>query len=268
MKKTLQISNGLAFGSTVFINYLSNTGFINNTTIGELSNGYKSLFTPAGYTFAIWGLIYVLLLVFVIYLGRSLFVSVKEDSEVQKTGWWFVLSCIFNSLWVFAWLYGYTFLSCILIFLLLYSLFKIIFINQMEKEEDRFSKMVFVSWPIVIYAGWVTVASIANVSSYLTKIEWNGFGITPVAWTIIMIGVAVVLNLYVMWKRHMRGFVLVGAWALVGIGAANKEVYDIITTVAFIGAAILISANGIHGFLNFETNPYYKYKQWKNEHRG
>jgi hypothetical protein len=103
----------------------------------------------------------------------------------------------------------------------------------MESEDDRFPKMVFVSWPIVIYAGWVTVASIANVSSYLTKIEWDGFGITPVAWTIIMIGVAVLLNLFVMWKRHMRGFVLVGAWALVGIGIANTGLNQIITTIAF-----------------------------------
>ncbi|MBO3117715.1 tryptophan-rich sensory protein [Winogradskyella sp. DF17] len=265
MKKTLQIANGLALGSTIFINYLSNTGVINNTTIGKLSDSYKSLFTPAGYTFSIWGLIYLLLLVFVIYQGRSLFVNVKEDRVVEKTRWWFVWSCVFNSLWVFAWLYEYTLLSCVFIFLLLFSLFKIIFNNQMESEDDRFSKMVFVSWPIVIYAGWVTVASIANVSSYLVKSGWGGFGISPTAWTITMIAVAVGLNLFVMWKRHMRGFVLVGAWALVGIGAANSGLHEIITTIAFIGAAVLITANGIHGFLNFETNPYNKFKKWKNE---
>jgi hypothetical protein len=263
MKKVLQIGNGIAFILTIFINYLSNTGILNNTTIGEVSDSYNSLFTPAGYTFAIWGLIYLLLFIFIIYQGRSLFIQVKENNVVQNTGWWFAISCLFNSLWVFAWLYEYTFLSCVFIFLLLFSLFKVIFNNQMESEDDRFPKMVFVSWPIVIYAGWVTVASIANVSSYLTKIEWDGFGITPVAWTIIMIGVAVLLNLFVMWKRHMRGFVLVGAWALVGIGIANTGLNQIITTIAFIGAAILVTANGIHGFLNFETNPLVKYKQWK-----
>lgn len=265
MKKQLQVANGIALVSTVIINYLSNTGLFNNTTIGAVSDGYKSIFTPAGYTFAIWGLIYILLLVFVIYQGRSLFVTVKENKVVENTGWWFVLSCVFNCLWVFAWIYQYTLFSCVFIFLLLFSLFKIIFNNQMESEEDRFPKMVFVSWPIVIYAGWVTVASIANVSSYLVKIGWDGLGISSISWTIIMITVAVVINLFVMWKRHMRGFVLVGAWALVGIGAANSGINEIITTVAFIGAAVLITANGIHGFLNFETNPYIKYKRWKNE---
>jgi hypothetical protein len=264
MKKVLQIGNGLALGSTIFINYLSNTGVMNNTTIGAVSNGYKSIFTPAGYTFAIWGVIYLLLIAFAVYQGRSLFVSVKDDSVVNKTGWWFILSCLFNSLWVFAWIYEYTGLSCIFIFLLLFALIKIILNNRMEFGDARFPIIVFVWWPIVIYAGWVSVASIANVSSYLTKIGWDGFGISKVAWTIIMICVAVLLNLIVMYKRNMREFVLVGAWALVGIGAANKGVYEIITTISFIGAALLVTANGIHGFLNFATNPYVKYKEWKN----
>jgi hypothetical protein len=265
MKKILQIGNGLALGSTIFINYLSNTGIMNNTTIGDVSDGYRSVFTPAGYTFAIWGIIYLLLFAFAVYQGRSLFVNVKDDSVVNKTGWWFILSCLFNSLWVFAWIYEYTSLSCVFIFLLLFSLIKIILNNRMELGDARFPIVVFVWWPIVIYAGWVTVASIANVSSYLVKIGWDGYGISAVNWTIIMIIVAVLLNLLVMYKRNMREFVLVGAWALVGIGVANKGVHEIITTITFIGAAVLVTANGIHGFLNFATNPYIKYKQWKAE---
>jgi len=66
MKKALQILNCIAFISTVFINYLSNTGVLNNTTIGKISRGLNSLFTPAGYAFSIWGLIYLLFLGFVI----------------------------------------------------------------------------------------------------------------------------------------------------------------------------------------------------------
>ena len=118
MKKTLQISNGIALVSTIFINYLSNTGKMNNTTIGEVSKEFTSLFTPAGYAFSIWGFIYLLLLGFIIYQGRSLFVRVKNDDFIVKTGWWFVISCIANSAWVFAWLYGYTGISCLFIFLL------------------------------------------------------------------------------------------------------------------------------------------------------
>ena len=263
MKKALQIGNGLALGATIFINYLSNTGIINNTTIGSVSDDYRSVFTPAGYTFAIWGLIYVLLIFFAIYQGRSLFVKVTDDSFVEKIGIWFILSCLFNSLWVFAWIYGYTATSCVLIFLLLFSLLRIIINLGMEHNHERFPMMAFVWWPFAIYAGWVTVASIANVSSYLVKIKWDGFGLTENTWTIIMVCVAVLLNLYVMWKRNMREFALVGAWALVGIGVANKGVNEIITIITFIGAAILITTNGIHGFKNLSANPFTKYREWQ-----
>jgi len=264
MKKALQIGNGLALGSTIFINYLSNTGLMNNTTIGEVSDGYRSLFTPAGYTFAIWGIIYLLLFSFAIYQGRSLLVKVKDDSFVLKTGWWFIASCLFNSLWIFAWIYEYTGLSCVFIFLLLISLLKIVMNNRMELDDKPFPIISFVWWPFVIYSGWVTVASIANVSTYLMKIDWNGFGLSDTVWTLIMIAIAISVNLVVTWKRNMREFALVGAWALVGIGNANKITNDIVMYFAFASAAVLLISCAIHSYKNRATNPFVKFKQWKN----
>ena len=262
MKKALQIANGLALGSTIFINYLSNTGVMNNTTIGEISDDYRSLFTPAGYTFAIWGIIYLLLFGFAIYQGRSLFVKVKNDDFVLRTGWWFVLSCLFNSLWVFAWIYEYTGLSCVFIFLLLFSLLKIVLNNRMELDDEPFPIIAFVWWPFVIYSGWVTVASIANVSTYLVKIDWNGFGISEVTWTILLITIAIIINQYLLWTRNMREFAVVGAWALLGIGNANKGTNEEILYFSFAAAAVLLICAGIHGFNNRATNPLIKLKQF------
>ena len=132
MKKFLQIGNGVALVSTIFINYLSNTGAINNTTIGDRSNDINSLFTPAGYAFSIWGVIYLLLFGFVIFQGRSLFNKNKEDDFVEKVGIWFIVSCVANCAWVFLWLYGLTGLSCIAMFVMLFSLIQIIIRNKME----------------------------------------------------------------------------------------------------------------------------------------
>lgn len=264
MKKALQIGNGLALGSTVFINYLSNTGLMNNSTIGEISDDYRSLFTPAGYTFAIWGIIYLFLFAFAIYQGRSLFVKVKDDSFVLKTGWWFIASCLFNSLWVFAWIYEYTGLSCIFIVLLLISLLIIVLNNRMELNDERFPIIAFVWWPFVIYTGWVSVASIANVSTYLVKIGWDGFGLSDTVWTLVMITIAIVVNLIVTWKRNMREFALVGAWALVGIGNANNGINDTVANFAFVGAGLLLVSSAIHGYKNRATNPFIKFRQWKN----
>src|SRR5690625_131887 len=95
MKKQLQILNGLALLLTITINYLSNTGIFNGNTIASVSKQYNNLFTPAGYAFSIWGLIYLGMLGFVIYFGRSLFISVtKEDKSVEQIGWWFIISCL------------------------------------------------------------------------------------------------------------------------------------------------------------------------------
>lgn len=262
MKKLLQISNGIALVSTIFINYLSNTGAINNTTIGEVSNGLNSLFTPAGYAFAIWGFIYVLLLGFIVYQGRSLFVKVRDDSFILKIGWWFVLSCIANCAWVFAWLYGYTGLSCIIIFVQLFSLIKIILNNDMELNDEPISVLAFLWWPFVFYSGWVTVASIACVSSYLVKIEWDGFGMSDVNWTIIMIVIAMMINLLVIYKRNMREFAVVGAWALIAIAFANYSNNMSIVYVAGFAAAVLFIATMIHGYKNRATSPLVKLKQY------
>ena len=260
MKKALQVGNGVALVSTIFINYLSNTGLLNNTTIGNVSDEYKSLFTPAGYTFAIWGIIYLLLLFFAIYQGRSLFVKTNDNSFVLKIGWWFILSCVFNSLWVFAWIYEFTGLSCVFIFLLLFSLLKIVWNNRMELDDERFSIIAFVWWPFVIYSGWVTVASIANVSTYLIKIDWNGFGISDITWTIVMIVIAVIINLVATWKRNMREFALVGTWALIGIANANTDINTTISSIAYVSAAILLLNSASHAFINRKNNPFLNFK--------
>lgn len=260
MKKVLQISNGIALVSTIIINYLSNTGAINNTTIGEVSQNLQSLFTPAGYAFAIWGFIYLLLLGFIFYQGRSLFVHVRDDGFVLKIGWWFVISCVANSGWVFLWLYGYAGLSCVFIFLLLFSLLKIVMNNAMEMWDAPISVIAFLWWPFVFYSGWVTVASIANVSSYLVKIEWRGFGMPEETWTIFMIIVAMIINLVVTWTRNMREFALVGAWALIAIAYANYVSEITIAYVAGIAALILIVSSGIHGYINLKKNPMNKLK--------
>ncbi|WP_299337107.1 tryptophan-rich sensory protein [uncultured Psychroserpens sp.] len=265
MKKALQVLNGIALVATIIMNYLSNTGQMNNTTIGEVSGRLRSLFTPASYAFSIWGIIYVLLIGFIIYQGRSLFVKVRDDDFILKIGWWFIISCIANSLWIVSWLYEYIGLSCFFIFLLLFSLHKIVWNNRMELWDAPISVIAFLWWPFVIYSGWVTVASIANVSAYLVKIDWSGFGLSPVFWTISMIVIATLLNLIITWKRNMREFALVGAWALVAIGIANQDTENSIAYIACIAAGVLVLSSGVHGFINRNTNPFLKFRQFSSK---
>jgi len=252
MKKRLQILNGIAFVSVVFINYLSNTGLLNNTTIGKISRGLNSLFTPAGYAFSIWGLIYILLFAFILYQGKSLFVTVKDDDFILKIGVWFIVSCVANSAWVFAWIYEYTGLSCLFIFTLLFTLLKIVVNIKMQLQHTSKTIRFLVWLPFAVYSGWVTVASVANVSSYLVKINWNGFGFAEETWAVIMIGIATIINLLVLWTRNMKAFVFVGVWALIAIGVANSNHVNNITTIANIASSILVINIVIH-FFNYRN---------------
>ena len=239
--KTLAISNAAALIATIIINYLSNTGIFNNSTMKDVSDRYQNLFTPAGYAFSIWGLIYVGLLGFVIFGLTGSFSKKSTDTRfVAQIGWLFVFSCVANCCWVLVFLYDYIGLSVLIMIMLLIILFRIIIITNVKKERSTFKKSLFVWLPFSLYAGWITVALIANISAYLTKINWNGFGITEVNRTIIMICAAVVVNLFITWGRRMWEYALVGVWALVAIGVNNQNNNTPVMQIAFIAAGILL----------------------------
>ena len=256
MKKSLPIANGIALIATIIINYLSNTGIFNGNTMASVSARYQNFFTPAGYAFSIWGLIYLGLLAFVIYQGRSLFKKVEGDGVALQIGWWFLISCIANCFWVIAWLYDYTGLSVLIMLALLFSLIRIIIKTNMEIENAPFKKIAFVWWPFSLYSGWVTVALIANIAAYLTKIKWDAFGISEVVWTTTMICIAGAINLFMIWKRNMREYALVGVWALVAIAVGNWNGVQSIVQTAIAIAAILFISSGMHGYKNRKSSPW------------
>ncbi len=240
MKKPLQILNGLAFGSMIFINYLSNTGLINNNTNASVSREVQNLFTPAGYAFSIWGIIYLLVLGFVIYQGLGLFQKKLENSLAEKIGLWFITSCLLNSLWLFAWLHEQLLLAVVIMTLLLGSLMQIHLKTHSLKDKGSIKYNYYTRLPFSIYMGWISVALIANVAGYLTQIGWDGFGMSDVFWTITMIIVAGLLNLLVSRNHNLPEFALVGAWALIAIAVANWEEQQIVSITAIAVAIILI----------------------------
>lgn len=248
MIKKLQIANGFFLVFTIIFNYLSNTGIFNGKTIANVSNQYQNLFTPAGYAFSIWGVIYLLLIGFVFYTGRSLFKPSKNeaDSFVEKIGWWFVISCIANCVWILTWLYGYTGLSVLVLLVSLISLLKIL-LEALTYHPGNAQKW-FINFPFQIYTGWVSVALIAATAAWLTKIGWNGWGISEINWTIILIVIASIIHLFMTWKKNAPIFALVAVWALVAIAMANKELSQEIYYTALITAGILLISSFVKIF--------------------
>ena len=236
MNRKYILINTIALALTVAVNYLSNTGYLNGETMSTVSSRYENLFTPAGYAFSIWGLIYFGLAAFLVYLYRR---TSMARHEVELT-WWFVLSCLANMSWVIAWLYLQITLTVILMVFLLVCLLRIVKIVDAEVGKASLRKRLMLWMPFSIYSGWVTVALIANMAAWLTKLEWNRWGLAETAWAYIMISIAVLINLFMMWSRRMTGFNITGAWALSAIAVANWNAERSVSIWAITGSVILL----------------------------
>lgn len=244
-QKTLQIGNILGLILVLTLNTLAVTLPIAGRNTGEISDFYPNLFVPAGYAFSIWSLIYILLIIFVIIQAKGLFSSSKEAPEFVKTiGWWFVISCVANASWILAWHYLLTFLSVVIMLLILTSLIQIYLRLDVRYPSTRFPLLARL--PFSVYLGWITVATIANITALLVSIEWNGFGISPITWTVIMILVASIVGVIVFWTRRDFGFIGVIIWALVAIMVkrqqANIPEESIIITSIYVGIALIVLA--------------------------
>jgi hypothetical protein len=242
-KKSLVILNAAFLIITLIINYQSNTGFFNGNTMKTVSDRYDNLFTPASYAFSIWGLIYLFLISHIIYT-ICIIKREHENSIIKDIGIWFSLSSILNSAWVVSWLNDYIGLSVCIMVALLLVLLKIIANIHSNRDRPALKVVVLVFLPFSLYAGWISVALIANIAAYLTKIKWDGWGAPEMTWTIVMILIAGLINILTIWKKKLISFGLVGTWALIAVAISNDHVNKPIYLVA-VATALLILLNCI-----------------------
>lgn len=199
------------------------------------------MITPAGYTFSIWGLIYVLLLAFVIYLAMP---SNRDKSFLGRISFLFALSTIFNIVWLVLWHYEFLAPSVILMFGLLATLIAIYLRLDIGKGHVSVTERIAVHVPFTVYLMWITIASIANVAVVLTAVDWDTGGIDLVSWAALMIAVALLIALVVIAKRKDVAYGLVIVWALGGIMMNQMETQEIFL-LAGVDIAIVLVAFGV-----------------------
>jgi hypothetical protein len=213
----LSILNIIGFVGVVIVNGLANALPINNKTTGELSDQYPNLFVPAGLTFSIWGLIYILLAIFVIYtLVRAIRGSTGE-SFINRIGILFFLSCIANIGWIFTWHYEIVPLSLVIMLLLLGCLLAIYLRLGIGNKGPTTKQQYMVHLPFSVYLGWITIATIANVTALLVDVNWSRFGLSEQFWTVAVIVVGIAIALGILIRRQDIYYCLVVDWALLGI---------------------------------------------------
>ena len=256
-QQSLSILNFLAVLFAISINYYSQIHTINGNRVSDMSAKYSNLFTPAGYAFAIWGIIFIAIFIFAAYQIYRTLILKKTFDFISQTSGWFVLANVANGFWIIAWLYDYTLLSVAIMLVILFSLLKIVANTDMERRRVPAKTIVFAWWPISIYAGWISVATIANIAAYLSKIGWDGGFLSPITWTILLIVIATLLNLFLIFTRGMREFAIVGAWALIAIYVRHQLNYETIANFAIVGASIILFSIVIHAYINRKINPFY-----------
>ena len=250
----LIVLNTLSLLFALVMNGLQGTAAFDGRTVGEVSDRYNTLIAPAGYAFSIWGLIYLMLIMFVGYQWYSYY-RLKQDADIKQTGIWLSVANIANGLWIFAWLNEALGVSVLLIFVLLVSLIILTVRLLLEIWDAPKRTIFFVWWPIVIYLGWIIVASVANVAAWLVSLGWRGGYLGEILWTIVMIGIASVIYLWLVFSRNLREAAMVGVWAFAAISVRHWNDYTGIATAAIICAGILLVVVSWHGYKNRKSSP-------------
>lgn len=239
--------NILAFVLVIIVNGMANGVPLGGQTTGEISAKYPSLFTPAGYVFSIWGLIYLGLAAFVVWQALPAQRSNQRLADIRIP---FLASCACNAIWIFMWHYDLLFMSLVLMLGILVSLIQIYRKLNIGLSDAPAAERWIVNLPFSIYAGWITVATIANISAAQIYWGWDAYGFNAVTWTIIKIAIAGTIAATVLFRRRDVAYVLVVVWAAVGI-----TVKHLLTPMVAGAAAALAIAATLLIVLEFFTRP-------------
>lgn len=251
-KDTLrQIVNVLALVATVVVNGLANALPLNGQTTGEISDRFDVYFVPAGYVFSIWGLIYLALSAFGVYQALP---SQRDNPRLRRVGYLFALSCAANVAWLFLWHYEVFPLTLVAMVALLLLLIAVYLRLGIGRTEVSTVEKWLVRVPFSIYLGWITVATIANATSLLDYLNWSGWGISPQAWTVIMLVAGAGIASAVSLTRGDVAYTLVIAWAFAGIGVKHAGT-PVVATAAWVMTVVVALMTVVGTLLNRRRQP-------------
>ena len=231
-----QYVNLLSVILALTVNILASTLPLNGQNTGEISDQFQVYFVPAGYVFSIWGLIYIGWIAFAIYQLRP---SQKKNERLRRLGYLFALSNVANAAWLFCWHYNQFGLSVIVMLALLGLLIASYLRLNVNLSPVRPIEYWSVDVLFSVYLGWITVATVANITDWLYFVGWNGFGIPAQIWAVIMLAVASLLGLAMAILRRDVGYLAVLVWAFVGI-AVKQTSAPIVVLSAWIAAALML----------------------------
>ena len=229
--------NLIAMLAALTVNILANTLPLNGLNTGDISDRFQVYFVPAGYVFSIWGLIYIGWIAFIIFQFRR---SQQASPRLRRLGYWFAWSCVFNATWLFCWHYERFGLSVLVMLALLTTLIVSYLRLDVARAQVGTAERWSVDVPFGVYLGWVSVAAIANISDYLYLLQWDGFGLAPQAWAVIMLAIASLVGVVMARTRRDAAYLLVFVWAFSGI-AVKHAGSALVEQAAWVAAGLALA---------------------------
>lgn len=238
MKRFLPWVNIFTVIVALTVNILANALPLNGQNTGAISDKFKVFFVPAGYVFAIWGVVYLGWIAFSVYQALP---AQRDNPRLQRIGWLFALSGLANAAWLFTWHYELFPLSVVVMLALLLLLIAIYVRLDIGRARVTPIEKWCVNIPFSIYLGWISVATIANITDLLYYWKWDGLGIAPQAWAVIMLVAASAISLAMALARADIAYLLVIVWAFAGI-AIKQSAAPFVANAAWLMTALVVLA--------------------------
>ena len=242
----------LLFVGVIAMNALANILPINGYNTGQVSAFYPNTFVPAGFTFSIWGVIYLLLFSYTIgytYYTLKQQRFPKAFAFIERINHYFLCTCVFNMSWILAWHYLQIELSVLIMLLFLITLIQLFLKSTTMANALTTTQKFILQTPFIVYLGWISVATIANITALLVSYKWIALSIAPVYWSAAMILIAILLAVLMLKKFKAIPFALVVAWALWGIYNAQGPAAPILARITAGGIGLLMTAS-LFTFIN------------------
>ena len=238
MKDTLrQVLVVVSVLATLAVNILANALPFNGLSTGQISDRFHVYFVPAGYVFSIWGVIYIGLIAYAVFQALP---SQRENPRLRRTGYPVAVSGLANMVWLFLWHYEQFALTLVVMAGLLAVLIVVYLNLGIGREKVAPGETWAARVPFSIYLGWITVATIANVTDVLYYVGWDGFGINPRNWALVLFAAVLVIAGLMSLIRRDIAYNLVIVWALVGIAVKQAAAKSIV--LASLVTAMLVVA--------------------------
>lgn len=230
----------------LLLNYLSSQAIFFKASQAEISDKYLNLLAPAGFTFAIWGLIYLGMAV-TLFIPFSKRISAPFKEAYRSILAPILLQILFlNMMWLVAW--SSDLLLIALIIILIYYQRLLDGLKRISATPLLRDHLWSLKYPWGLHYGWLIVATFANFNTYLVSKGFPGTGGLAVFASLVLILVIVGLGLYA-FAKYGNGLVMVPIlWALLGVLAKHRPGSDFGSAsllLFWLGIIILLGSLGI-----------------------